>query len=119
MDIHIKRVYEPPSSDDGTRILVDRLWPRGVSKDKAAIDYWAKAIAPSNELRRWYNHEVDKWDEFKVRYFRELDANSDGVTELRVWLKSGPATFLFSSKELHLNNAHVLKEYLLSYGDKQ
>ena len=94
------------------RILVDRLWPRGVSKEKGKIDFWAKAIAPSNELRKWYQHDPDKWAEFRRRYFAELDANPDGVEALRAELGSGKVTFVFSSKEETLNNATALRDYL-------
>ena len=79
MKIRIKRVYEPPARADGRRILVDRIWPRGLSKDRAKADFWAKQIAPSTALRRWYRHDPAKWPEFKRRYFAELDANPDGV----------------------------------------
>jgi uncharacterized protein YeaO (DUF488 family) len=111
---HIKRVYEPPERSDGRRILVDRLWPRGLSKAVAAIDFWAKDVAPSHELRRWYGHVPEKWPEFKRRYFAELDVNSEGVTRLRVHMGRGKVTLLFGSKETRLNNAAALKEYLES-----
>lgn len=112
--IQVKRVYESPDPSDGKRILVDRLWPRGLSKAKARIDYWAREIAPSTELRRWYGHEPAKWSEFKARYSTELDANSDQVTELLALVKKGPVTFVYSSKEQALNNAIALREYLES-----
>jgi uncharacterized protein YeaO (DUF488 family) len=105
-------VYDPPSPADGHRILADRLWPRGVSKAAASIDFWAKSVAPSHELRRWYQHDPVKWDEFRRRYFAELDANPAGVAELRARLGSGTATILFGSRELSLNNAAALCEYL-------
>ena len=107
-----KRIYEGWASADGRRILVDRLWPRGVAKAEAKIDYWAKAVAPSNELRKWYGHEPEKWDQFRQRYFLELDANAEALAELRTHLESGTVTLLFSSKETRLNNASALKEYL-------
>jgi uncharacterized protein YeaO (DUF488 family) len=110
--VRIKRVYDPPDPADGRRILVDRLWPRGFSKTKARVDYWAKAIAPSTELRRWYGHDPAKWKEFRRRYFTELDANTAGVTDLRRQMGRATVTFLYSSKEEHLNNATALKEYL-------
>ena len=113
-DIQVRRVYEFPQAADGKRILVDRLWPRGVSKEKAKIDYWAKDAAPSTGLRRWYGHDPEKWAQFKAEYFAELDANPDSVAELLSQLQSGPATFVFSSKEQALNNAFALKEYILS-----
>lgn len=110
--IKIKRVYEAPNAADGKRILVDRLWPRGISKVDAGIAYWAKAIAPSNELRKWYNHDPEKWEEFRLRYFAELDANAAGVEELLAQLDKRTVTFLFSSKEMELNNAVALKDYV-------
>ena len=114
MQINIKRVYDMFSPDDGKRILVDRLWPRGISKDNARIDYWAKDVAPSNELRKWYNHDPGKWDEFKQQYFSELNNNQTGVDDLLNQM-SNNTTFVFSSKETRLNNAYALKEYLVSY----
>ena len=94
-EIRIKRIYGPAAADDGHRILVDRLWPRGISKQRAAVDFWARAVAPSDELRQWYRHEADKWPEFKRRYFAELQANGDGLAELREHLRqraaAGPA----------------------------
>ena len=114
MTIQIKRVYEEPEDSDGCRILVDRLWARGLSKEKAKIDFWAKDIAPSTELRRWYNHDRDKWSEFRSRYFDELAANPDKLEELMAYVKAGTVTFLFSSKEERLNNAAALREYIES-----
>ena len=114
MRLRTKRVYEGSASADGRRILVDRLWPRGVAKAEAKIDFWAKAVAPSNELRKWYGHDPDKWDQFRQRYFQELDANAEAITELRTHLGSGTVTLIFSSKETRLNNASALKEYLES-----
>ncbi len=114
MKIKIKRAYEKADASDGTRILVDRLWPRGLSKEKAKIDVWAKAISPSTELRRSYKHTAEEWPEFKERYIKELNGNPEGVTELRQYVKKGQVTLIYSSKELQLNNAHALKEYLES-----
>jgi len=112
MDIRIKRAYEDPAAEDGTRILVDRLWPRGLSKEKAKIDDWPKEIAPSDELRRWYGHDPEKWDEFCSRYFDELQDRPEQVEKLREQARQGRVTFVFSSKEEKLNNAVALKEYL-------
>jgi uncharacterized protein YeaO (DUF488 family) len=112
MKIALKRVYEEPAQSDGVRILVDRLWPRGLTKEAAKIDYWAKGVSPSNELRRWYGHDPDKWPEFRGRYFAELDRNPEAVAELRQHLKGARATFLFGSKETRLNNAAALRDYL-------
>ena len=115
MQIRTKRVYEGSDPTDGCRILVDRLWPRGVAKSDAQIDFWAKSVSPSNELRRWYGHDPQKWNEFRRRYFEELDANPDGVSELRAHLDPGTVTLVFSSKETRLNNASALKDYLESH----
>ncbi len=112
MLLHARRVYEAPSRTDGLRVLVDRLWPRGISKAVAQIDHWAKATAPSTELRRWYGHNPAKWQEFKRRYFKELDSNQKAVAELRQYMRRGPVTFLYGSKERKLNNAWALSEYL-------
>ena len=112
MQVRVKRVYERPVPSDGTRILVDRLWPRGLSKATAHIEYWAKAIAPSTDLRLWYRHDPAKWKEFRRRYFAELKANPVGMAELRRHLGKGSVTLLYSSKEERLNNATALQEYL-------
>jgi uncharacterized protein YeaO (DUF488 family) len=114
MKIGIKRVYEKPAKEDGRRILVDRLWPRGLTKDKAKIDFWPKNLAPSTELRQWYGHDPVKWGEFKSRYFEELRINPKLLQELLTQVRRGPATFLYSSKEERINNAVALKEYLES-----
>ena len=110
--IGVKRVYDEPAASDGRRILVDRLWPRGLTKEKAKIDYWAKDISPSNELRKWYGHEPAKWDEFRKRYFAELDRNAPGVDALIEAVGKGPASFVYSSTERTINNAEALKLYL-------
>jgi uncharacterized protein YeaO (DUF488 family) len=112
--IRIKRVYEEPEEADGLRVLVDRLWARGLSKEKARVDVWVKEIAPSTELRRWYGHDADKWPEFKTRYAAELNANPTGVEKLLSEVQAGTVTFLYSSKEERLNNAVALKEYIES-----
>jgi len=112
--IRIKRVYEEPQEADGRRILVDRLWARGLSKEKAKVDVWVKEIAPSTELRRWYGHDPNKWTEFKSRYAAELQANPGQVEEILEEVREGIVTFLYSSKEEQLNNAVALKEYIES-----
>ena len=112
MRIRTKRVYEPPDPADGRRILIDRLWPRGLSKTRARIDHWAKAVAPSPQLRRWYGHAPAKWKEFRRRYFAELDANPEGLADLHRHLGRGTVSLVYSSKEERLNNATALKEYL-------
>jgi len=108
----IKRVYEPYELKDGKRILIDRLWPRGLSKDKAKIDLWLKDIAPSTELRQWFDHDPAKWSEFQKRYKEELSANTAAVNELREQLKDGPATLVYGAKDEEHNDAVVLKAYL-------
>lgn len=110
MKIHIKRVYEAPSPSDGKRILVDRLWPRGIKKE--SISYWHRDVAPSNALRKWYQHDAGRWPEFLNRYHAELDANPEAVDALRRELDVGVVTFLFSSREHRLNNAEALRLYL-------
>lgn len=112
MVIRVKRVYDPPERSDGKRILVDRLWPRGLSKDKARIDLWMKEIAPSTGLRTWYGHDPGKWNDFRERYFIELNANPLAVQELLDHAQSGPVTFVFTAREHTLNNAEALKEYI-------
>ncbi|HET7040909.1 MAG TPA: DUF488 family protein, partial [Gemmatimonadales bacterium] len=112
MTITMKRVYDAPARTDGRRVLVDRLWPRGCSKAKARIDHWAREVAPSTALRKWYGHAPARWDEFRRRYFAELDANPGEVRALRAALGKGRATLLFGSKEERLNNAAALLEYL-------
>ena len=114
MKIQVKRVYEVVAPGDGTRILIDRLWPRGLSKAKAAVDVWMKEIAPSTELRRWYGHDAEKWLEFKDRYHAELDENAGAVGELVSQSEKDNVTLLFGSREERLNNAFALKEYLES-----
>jgi uncharacterized protein YeaO (DUF488 family) len=116
MRIATKRVYEKPARSDGRRILIDRLWPRGLTKEKAKIDFWAKQVAPSNALRRWYGHDPERWTEFQRRYFAELDANPEAVAELREHLGKGAVTFVFGSKEERLNNAAALVNYLKGRG---
>jgi uncharacterized protein YeaO (DUF488 family) len=116
LHIQTRRIYESESASDGRRILIDRLWPRGVAKEKARIDFWAKSVAPSTELRKWYKHDPKKWDEFRRRYFAELDANPEGLAELRSELGSGVVTLVFSSKEEELNNSSAMREYLELHG---
>ncbi len=112
MPISLKRAYETPSRSDGCRILVERLWPRGLSKREAKIDLWPKEAAPSTELRRWFNHEPDKWVEFKLRYFKELHARPDSLELIVERVRAGQVTFVFASRELRFNNAVALKEYV-------
>jgi uncharacterized protein YeaO (DUF488 family) len=117
MNLHFKRVYAAPAPDDGLRILVDRLWPRGLSKAQARIDWWAKDIAPSHDLRRWYNHDPEKWEVFRRRYFAELDALPEAVADCRARLEAAPvATLLTASREERLNHAVALRDYLVGAG---
>jgi uncharacterized protein YeaO (DUF488 family) len=111
-NLKVKRVYEPVASDDGTRVLVDRLWPRGLAKAEAAVDRWLKEIAPSNELRHWYNHEPSRWLEFQRRYAQELRGQAALLEELRDLARKGPVTLLFGSREERRNNAVALRELL-------
>ena len=112
MKIRTKRVYEAASAADGVRVLIDRIWPRGVSKDAAGVDYWARDVAPSKALRVWYAHDPEKWDEFRARYFAELDENPEGVAELIARIDGRDVTLVFSSREEALNNATAMKQYL-------
>jgi len=110
--VKIKRVYEPYDPNDGKRILIDRLWPRGLSKESARIDRWIKEIAPSTELRQWFGHDPTKWSEFQKRYKSELDANPQIVSELRAELAKGNTTLVYSAKDEEHNDAVVLQSYL-------
>ncbi len=112
MSIRLKRVYDAPSEMDGTRILVDRLWPRGLSKQKAQIDYWFKELAPSTELRKWFNHDPEKWHSFRERYFKELDSHPEIVEQVNNNIRKGDVTFIYAAKDEQHNNAVALKEYL-------
>ena len=114
ISIRIKRVYNEPEEADGRRILVDRLWARGVSKEKANVDLWIKEIAPSTELRRWYGHNPVRWNGFKTRYFAELADSPESVRKILAEVEAGAVTFLYSTKEERLNNAVALKEYIES-----
>lgn len=116
MSIRLKRAYESPSESDDYRILVDRLWPRGLSKQKARFDYWLKEIAPSAELRRWFNHDPEKWNEFKKRYFRELDSRPEIVDQLLHFVRKGDVTLVFSARDESHNDAVALREYLANRG---
>ena len=111
MVINVERIYDNPKGNNTFRILVDRLWPRGLSKDKVKIDLWQRDIAPSNSLRKWFSHDEKKWNEFKHRYFKELD-NSDSVNTLLDKVRDGSVTLLYGAKDEKINNAIALKEYL-------
>ncbi|SFU60169.1 DUF488 domain-containing protein [Nitrosospira multiformis] len=112
MNLKLKRVYEPSDKNDGTRILVDRLWPRGMTKAKAGVDIWLKELAPSAELRKWFGHDPDKWIEFKKRYRAELEENDEQLARLREEIKKGAVTLLYGAKDEEHNDAVVLAEFL-------
>jgi len=110
--IKVKRIYDRPSKDDGYRVLVDRLWPRGLTKEKAKIDLWVKEIAPSDSLRKWYSHDPRKWERFREKYSQELEARQDVVNLIIHKMKEEDVTLLYSSKEDKFNNAMALKAWL-------
>jgi uncharacterized protein YeaO (DUF488 family) len=110
MKINLKRVYEKPTKEDGIRVLVDRLWPRGLTKQKAKIDLWLKDIAPSTELRKWFGHDPEKWKEFRKRYQKELKENKEQIEILKEQKKKGTVTLVYGAKDEEHNEAIVLKE---------
>lgn len=110
--IRTRRVYEAPADDDGFRVLVDRLWPRGVSREDAALDRWMKEIAPSDELRAWFDHDPERWDEFRARYARELAEKAEEIGFLREKAGEGPLTLVYAAKDTEHNNAVALAAYL-------
>jgi len=110
MKIRIKRVYEQPDKHDGRRILVDRLWPRGLTKEKASVDLWLKDIAPSTALRKWFGHDPDKWEAFKERYLAELKNNSEPIRHLKQELDKGDVTLVYGAKDEEHNEAVVIQE---------
>jgi uncharacterized protein YeaO (DUF488 family) len=112
-NVKVKRAYDPPSAKDGKRILVDRLWPRGISKEKAALDHWMKEIAPSTELRKWFAHDPKRWDEFRRRYAAEVRRHPDLVAELRSLARNGPITLVYAAHDASHNDAVVLRDVLL------
>lgn len=110
MDLRLKRAYEPASPSDGYRILVDRLWPRGVSRERARLDAWDKDLAPSTELREWFAHEPERFEEFRRRYVEELRPRRARIAELRRRAREGPVTLVYSAKDAEHNDAVVLAE---------
>ena len=116
MTVRIKRVYDSPSQTDGLRILVDRLWPRGLTKDDAAIDLWTKELAPSDELRRWFGHDERRFDMFARRYRRQLDEATDEVAKLIRFAEGRPVTLVYGAKDTTHNNAIVLRSWLGQHG---
>ncbi len=118
MEIRVKRIYEPPEPGDGYRLLVDRLWPRGVSKESASLDAWMKEVAPSAELRRWFGHDPSRWPEFKRRYAAELGTRQDLVAEILSRARDGPITLIFSARDRDHNQAVALSAYLAAKADR-
>lgn len=114
-EIHLKRAYEAPSKQDGQRILVDRVWPRGIKKENAALDLWLKAAAPSTALRKWFGHDPGKWAEFQRRYRAELDRIPDELEPLREAVQKGTVTLVYGAHDTVHNNAVALKSYLDSH----
>ena len=112
MNIKIKRAYEQPDKEDGIRILVDRLWPRGLAKEKARINLWLKDIAPSTELRQWFDHDPSKWEEFKQRYLCEIKENDEQAWLLKQEIRKGAVTLVYGAKDTEHNDAVVLQEFL-------
>ncbi len=110
----IKRIYDSFSEEDGCRVLVDRLWPRGITKEKARLDYWLKDIAPSSNLRKSFGHNPDMWKLFREKYWKELDDKSQAISEMHVLCENQKVTLLYSAKDIHCNNAVVLRDYLRS-----
>jgi uncharacterized protein YeaO (DUF488 family) len=114
MKILMKRVYDPVDMEDGMRVLVDRVWPRGMTKERLQADLWLKDAAPSTALRKWFDHDQSRWEEFKNRYFPELDAKPQVIRQLLELAKKGQLTLLFSAHDIQWNQAVALKEYLIS-----
>ena len=112
-DIRLKRAYEAPAKSDGTRVLVDRLWPRGVRKEAAAVDHWFRDLAPSTELRQWFGHDVGRWREFQRRYAAELKHHAELLDELLRLVREGTLTLVFAARDEEHNDAVVLKQVLL------
>jgi uncharacterized protein YeaO (DUF488 family) len=112
MNIRIKRAYEEPDKEDGTRILVDRLWPRGLTKEKARVDLWLKEVAPSTELRKWFAHDPAKWTEFRTRYLEELKRNKEPLSLLRQEASKGTLTLVYGAKDQEHNEAVILQRLL-------
>jgi uncharacterized protein YeaO (DUF488 family) len=110
IDVRIKRVYEPPEPGDGYRVLIDRLWPRGVSRERADLDEWARDLAPSDELRRWFGHEPERFAEFRRRYREELRAHGDEIAQLRDRANHGPLTIVYAARDETHNDAVVMAE---------
>ena len=113
INVRLKRAYDAPGPGDGSRLLVDRLWPRCVSKSEAAIDEWVKDIAPSAELRKWFGHDPSRWEEFRERYAREIHGHADLLERLRLLAREGPVTLVYSARDEIHNDAVVLRQVIL------
>jgi uncharacterized protein YeaO (DUF488 family) len=112
MSIGLKRAYDPPDRSDGYRVLIDRIWPRGVTKDRLEVDAWLKEVAPSTDLRKWFGHDPKKWDEFKTRYARELEPHAAALGQLVEKARAGRVTLVFGARDAEHSNAAALKEHL-------
>jgi uncharacterized protein YeaO (DUF488 family) len=112
-NVKLKRAYEAPSRDDGTRILVDRLWPRGVKKTDAVLDQWLKNLAPSTELRKWFGHDPARWPEFRIRYAAEVRQHGEQLRQLRTLARTRPITLMYAAHDVAHNDAVVLRDILL------
>lgn len=113
--IRVKRVYESAGPDDGTRFLVDKVWPRGIKKESLPLDGWLKDVAPSGTLRRWFGHDPQKWTEFRERYFEELESNPEAIRPILEAARQGDVTLIYSARDTEHNNAVALKQYLERY----
>lgn len=111
-EIRVKRAYDPSTADDGSRVLVDRVWPRGISKAALRLDAWVKDVAPSDALRRWFDHDPRKWPEFRERYFRELDAKADALKPVVELARRGRVTLVYGARDTEHNNALALRDYV-------
>lgn len=116
-ELSIKRAYEEPDPADGRRVLVDRLWPRGVSKERAGLDDWLKEVAPSGDLRKWFGHDASKWEEFEARYRAELDGHPNEIRRLLEWWAAGDLTLVYGAADTKHNDAVVLAAYLRQQSD--
>ena len=114
--IQLKRIYEPPAESDGSRVFVDRLWPRGVTKERAKLDLWLQEISPSPELRKWFAHDPEKWEQFYTRYWIELEQNPAAVDQLRQLHAQGTLTLVYVARDQQHNSAAILKEFLEQTG---
>lgn len=112
-NVKLKRAYEPPAQDDGTRVLIDRLWPRGVKKVDAALDHWAKDLAPSTALRKWFGHDPARWPEFRFRYAEEVRQHGEQLRQLRALARTNPITLVYSAHDEVHNDAVALRDFLL------